>query len=53
MTAPASTAPRPTAPAPGCAACPHPVGNHDPVALRWCRATTGSALDRTCVCPTG
>jgi hypothetical protein len=33
-----------------CEACPHPVDDHDGIALRFCRATLASALDRGCVC---
>lgn len=41
------------APEPGCGACPHPEAAHDPIALRYCRATVASALDRSCVCRIG
>jgi hypothetical protein len=34
-----------------CAMCPHPVAVHDPISLRFCRATQASALTRGCVCP--
>jgi len=62
MTASAPTAPR-TGPRrqppeaaprsvddPACAVCPHPVVDHDAIALRFCRATLPSALTRGCVC---
>jgi hypothetical protein len=35
---------------PACAACPHPLADHDAVARRFCRATAGAAPDRGCVC---
>ncbi|TFV65398.1 hypothetical protein E4P40_26415 [Blastococcus sp. CT_GayMR20] len=37
-----------------CAVCPHPLAAHDPISLRFCRATAGRADDATprgCVCP--
>jgi hypothetical protein len=34
----------------GCAVCPHPADHHDPIALRYCRATQDTAADRGCVC---
>jgi hypothetical protein len=30
--------------------CGHPDERHDPVAARYCRATTSSQLDRGCIC---
>jgi hypothetical protein len=38
---------------PACAACPHPLAGHDAIALRFCRATVTSDLDRGCVCRSG
>jgi hypothetical protein len=35
---------------PTCNACPHPTGEHDAIAARYCRATRASAADRGCVC---
>ena len=35
---------------PTCGACPHPVGEHDGIGLRFCRATLDSAIARGCVC---
>jgi hypothetical protein len=35
---------------PGCDVCPHPVGGHDAIALRFCRATRAAATVRGCVC---
>jgi hypothetical protein len=55
-----STTSVPTAPAAAaeaveaCAVCPHPLGAHDAISLRFCRATaasTGDATTRGCVCP--
>jgi hypothetical protein len=34
-----------------CDVCPHPVVEHDGIALRFCRATAAGALARGCVCP--
>jgi hypothetical protein len=34
-----------------CDVCPHPVVEHDGIALRFCRATAAAALARGCVCP--
>jgi hypothetical protein len=46
--------PLPTHPQPvegaACAACPHRVADHDPIGLRFCRATVDSARHRGCVC---
>ncbi|WP_177221374.1 RGCVC family protein [Lentzea xinjiangensis] len=33
-----------------CAACPHPSHEHDPLGVRFCAATTVSALPRGCIC---
>ncbi|MDX8034047.1 RGCVC family protein [Lentzea sp. BCCO 10_0856] len=33
-----------------CAACPHPWEEHDPLGVRFCAATTASALPRGCIC---
>ena len=38
------------APAPTCAACPHPLENHDPIGLRFCAITTSRGMSRGCVC---
>jgi hypothetical protein len=37
---------------PGCPACPHPLSAHDPIGLRFCRATAGGTVTRGCVCRT-
>jgi hypothetical protein len=51
VTTPTTTRERPgPAPEAACAACPHPLTGHDAVALRYCRATVSSALDRGCIC---
>ena len=34
---------------PTCDVCPHPVVDHDAIALRFCRATMASAIVRGCV----
>jgi len=34
-----------------CVACPHPFGEHDPLSVRYCAATTSGALPRGCICP--
>jgi hypothetical protein len=34
----------------GCPVCPHPLAAHDPIAARFCRATTARALHRGCAC---
>ena len=37
-----------------CTACPHPLAAHDPISLRFCRATVASSGEhptRGCVCP--
>jgi hypothetical protein len=33
-----------------CVVCPHPVHDHDPLGVRYCTATTASALSRGCIC---
>ena len=33
-----------------CEACAHPIGDHDAIGLRFCRATLASAIERGCVC---
>lgn len=33
-----------------CAVCPHPWREHDPIGVRYCTATTDSALPRGCIC---
>jgi hypothetical protein len=33
--------------------CGHTENEHDPVALRYCRATLADGLQRTCTCPVG
>lgn len=33
-----------------CAVCPHPWHEHDPIGVRYCTATTASALSRGCIC---
>jgi hypothetical protein len=35
---------------PRCDVCPHPVVDHDAIALRFCRATLAAAIPRGCVC---
>jgi hypothetical protein len=35
-----------------CAACAHPLAAHDPIGLRFCRATTAGGLARGCACRT-
>jgi hypothetical protein len=37
---------------PRCDVCPHPVVDHDPIALRYCRATLAAVIARGCVCRT-
>jgi hypothetical protein len=34
-----------------CAVCPHPWRDHDSLGVRYCTATTASALPRGCICP--
>jgi hypothetical protein len=43
------TAQEPTA-QDACAACPHPLSAHDPIGLRFCRATAAGTVSRGCVC---
>jgi hypothetical protein len=31
-------------------ACGHPMEEHDPIAARYCRATTSGDLQRGCIC---
>jgi hypothetical protein len=62
MTAPSTTvpavpAPEAQEPAPDapqdearCASCPHPLAAHDPIGLRFCRATRAGDISRGCVC---
>ncbi|MCU1606372.1 MAG: hypothetical protein JWP46_2837 [Modestobacter sp.] len=54
MTVPTTTlrqpAADPDARAGTCPACPHPLADHDPIGLRFCRATTAGAVNRGCVC---
>jgi hypothetical protein len=33
-----------------CDVCPHPVVDHDPIGLRFCRATRSAGSERGCVC---
>jgi hypothetical protein len=33
-----------------CDVCPHPLAGHDPIGLRYCRATLAGAFTRGCVC---
>jgi hypothetical protein len=33
-----------------CDVCPHSLAGHDPIGLRYCRATFAGALTRGCVC---
>jgi hypothetical protein len=35
---------------PRCDVCPHPVVDHDAIALRFCRATLAAAIARGCAC---
>ena len=37
----------------GCPACAHSMDAHDPIGVRFCRATAAAALDRGCVCRLG
>jgi len=34
----------------GCGSCPHPLAAHDPIGLRFCRATRDGDITRGCVC---
>ncbi|MFD1150532.1 RGCVC family protein [Saccharothrix hoggarensis] len=36
-----------------CAACPHPRATHDPIATRFCAATTAGNHSRGCACGAG
>ena len=49
----AATATLDGGPAAACPACPHPLGRHDPIGVRFCRATAAGGFDRGCVCRTG
>ena len=40
------------APLPTCAACPHPLDEHDPIGVRFCSITTARGIDRGCACAT-
>lgn len=33
-----------------CGACPHRLDAHDPIGIRFCKATTASGHVRACVC---
>ena len=33
-----------------CGSCPHPLAAHDPIGLRFCRATRAGDIHRGCVC---
>jgi hypothetical protein len=33
-----------------CDVCAHPLAGHDPIGLRYCRATLAGAFTRGCVC---
>ena len=35
---------------PRCDVCPHPIGDHDAIAVRFCRATRATASERGCAC---
>ena len=35
-----------------CGSCPHPLADHDPIGLRFCRATRAGDITRGCVCRT-
>lgn len=51
MTAPTTTLPVPETGAEArCGSCPHPVSAHDPIGLRFCRATRAGDIHRGCVC---
>lgn len=34
-----------------CTVCAHDVAKHDSISLRFCEATQGLALSRSCICP--
>jgi hypothetical protein len=58
MTAPVTTAPpvpdaqdeTPVQDEGRCGSCPHPLAAHDPIGLRFCRATRAGDISRGCVC---
>lgn len=50
LTPPVSAIGTPDTPADACPACPHPVADHDPIGLRFCRATAAGSVSRGCVC---
>jgi hypothetical protein len=54
MTVPSTTLNKPAADtdahAGTCPVCPHPLADHDPIGLRFCRATAAAAVSRGCVC---
>jgi hypothetical protein len=33
-----------------CGSCPHPLDAHDPIGVRFCKATAASGRERACVC---
>jgi hypothetical protein len=33
-----------------CDVCEHPASAHDPISLRYCKATMSSSLARHCIC---
>ena len=33
-----------------CGSCPHPLVAHDPIGLRFCRATRAGDIHRGCAC---
>jgi len=33
-----------------CDVCPHALADHDPIGLRFCRATRSAGAERGCVC---
>jgi hypothetical protein len=37
--------------APRCVVCEHALADHDPISLRYCRATQAQAIPRGCICP--
>jgi hypothetical protein len=56
MTVPTTTLSKPAADADAearagiCPVCPHRLADHDPIGLRFCRATAAGAVSRGCVC---
>jgi hypothetical protein len=36
-----------------CGSCPHPMHVHDAISLRYCAATSSTALTRGCICRGG